>query len=66
MKLTKEQVAAYVDGDGLVCPFCGGAIGDGGSVDIEPGCAFQEMTCADCGETWTDVYWLHHIFQMED
>ena len=66
MKLTKEQVAAYVDGGGLSCPFCDGAIAYGGAVEVECGVAFQEMTCGDCGERWTDVYWLHHIFQMED
>ena len=66
MKLTKEQVAAYVDGGGLVCPFCDGAILDGGPVEVEEGAAFQEMTCGDCGEVWTDVYFLDHILGMED
>ena len=66
MKLTKDRVAAYVDGGGEACPFCGALNLSGDGIDIEYGQAFQEITCPECGEVWTDVYFLDHIFQMED
>jgi len=41
-----------------MCPFCGGENITGESVDINSYAAYQEINCADCEETWFDVYEL--------
>ena len=66
MKLTQKQEQLYVDRGGSLCPFCEADNPEGGDIDIEYGAVYQEIRCLSCGEKWTDVYSLDHIYQMED
>ena len=66
MKLTKAAHESYLDSGGAFCPFCMASNPEGGDIDIEYGAVYQEVRCLACGEKWTDVYSLDHIYQMED
>jgi hypothetical protein len=52
--------AAYINGKGLSCPFCGAGAGSihGDFIYVEAGTAFQEMACSECDGIWQDVYHL--------
>ena len=59
--LTPEHQTAYIQGGGVCCPFCGDGDIGGGMLSTEFGRAFQHITCAECGERWTDEYTLTGI-----
>lgn len=52
-KLSSDE---YVSKLGAQCPFCGGESIVGGEINIDAGCASQEVSCHDCYATWQDVY----------
>ncbi|MBW1781259.1 MAG: hypothetical protein JRL30_11020 [Deltaproteobacteria bacterium] len=52
---------AHIKGKGLTCPFCGSVMIEGGFIEIEAGKAFQRMACADCEQSWQDIYELIDI-----
>jgi len=56
MMMTDEE---YVAIEGRKCPRCGDEQIEGGSVEIEAGCAYQEMWCNSCLAKWWDEYHLH-------
>jgi transposase-like protein len=58
-RLTIEQVRAYAT-DSNKCPYCASTNYDGDSGEFGDN-AGQELTCHDCGRTWTDVYALVRI-----
>lgn len=61
-KLTSEE---YVNEGGVRCPACQNHDIEGGSVEIEQGCAFQGCHCLTCGAEWTDVYELKRYDYLE-
>jgi len=59
--LTDKQKKEYVDSDGVHCPYCHSTDIEGGSVNVDAGTAWQEISCIECGESWQDVYMLTSI-----
>ena len=57
---------AYMESNGLVCPFCRAGSIQGGFVEIETGKALQEMSCLECEKTWQDVYKLVDVIPNEN
>ena len=57
-ELTPVELERYLLADGGVCPFCSAWEIEGGSIDIESGNAYQEITCARCDGNWVDRYRL--------
>ncbi len=43
---------------GVRCLYCSSEYIEGGPVEIDSGGAYQRVTCADCGQSWTDTYTL--------
>lgn len=40
----------------MLCPVCGGTDITGDSWDMVTGAAWQDVSCDDCGSSWTDCY----------
>ena len=62
--LTEKQIFEYVDkveDEGSHCPYCKSDQVEGSSITVEGNHAYQEMSCADCDETWDDMYRLVSI-----
>lgn len=57
--------AEYVAAKGLRCPVCGCEQIEGDSTDMGGGSATQEMSCTDCGASWTDHYRLTGYGDLE-
>lgn len=54
----KDQIKAYVAGQGRTCPFCGSTMIEGNDFETGAGEAEQEMCCLDCHGEWIDRYTL--------
>lgn len=56
--MSQEQMtdAEYRECKGLNCPYCRSTEIEGGSVTVENGQAFQDISCNECDEEWTDSY----------
>ena len=50
--------ADYVKTKGNHCPRCRGVQIQGGEIEIGGKEAVQEVTCSDCGASWSDIYAL--------
>ena len=59
--LTEKQKKDYIDGDGGECPYCHSTDIEGAGFNMEAGTVWQEITCAQCGKSWQDVYELTSI-----
>jgi hypothetical protein len=64
--LSEEAARAYVASGGARCPYCGDDGISGGPVEIDGGCAWQEVDCPACGATWHDVYTLAAVDVLDD
>ena len=64
--ITKKQTKKYVAEGGIKCPVCGFEEIEGGSIEVDSGGAYQEMSCPNCYEEWQDVYRLVDVFQNGD
>jgi transcription elongation factor Elf1 len=53
-----QRIKAYKQNNGIKCMFCWADNLQGEDVEINEGTASQEITCANCGASWTDVYKL--------
>ena len=59
MPLTESQKREYFEKNGTACPFCDSAdIYADAAANVDAGEATQEITCAECGAEWKDVYVL--------
>ena len=58
MDLTDEQIAEYIKKGGVRCPNCTSDNLNGGSIEIDGGCAYQGVCCLDCAAEWVDEYKL--------
>ena len=61
MELTAQQKKAYLNVQGVSCPFCGSHDIEGGFIETNEGRATQPMNCHICGEDWIDYYRLVDI-----
>ena len=58
MEKTRMTDKEYVRQCGAICPSCRSSQIDGGHIEVDGSSAWQEITCFECGATWTDVYEL--------
>ena len=59
--ITPEMNQKYITNHASVCPFCESPDIGGSSFDAEAGLVWQDITCAECGESWQDIYQLVRI-----
>jgi len=64
---TEEGAAikAYLNGGFGKCMFCHDDDITGGPVEIDGDCAWQPVTCSNCGATWNDLYSLSGVNNVE-
>lgn len=62
--MKKMSQKAYVDSEGVKCPFCGSENLDREGVDVDAGGASQRVSCDDCGKTWYDCYKLTGYIEL--
>lgn len=46
----------YACDNASICPVCESGMIEGDVIDINEGRAYQDITCTECGSSWTDVY----------
>jgi hypothetical protein len=54
--IDEKRVQAYLDLNGICCPYCGSQNIEGGYFDNEGKC--QQVECHECGMDWYDIYEL--------
>lgn len=66
LELSEAAQAAYIESP-HTCPFCGSDELDANKSSItESGEVHQPVDCFDCSRSWTDVYVLQRIENIED
>lgn len=57
----------YLQNNGLTClnPKCDSTDLEGGSIEIDGPIAVQSITCNKCGSSWSDIYKLHGVDDVE-
>jgi len=63
--LSDKAKQRYIETSGIDCPFCGSNYFDTSRVEIADGGASQDVQCKDCGASWTDLYTLTEIINVE-
>lgn len=63
--MTSKQKKTYIENNGTKCPFCNSNSIEGGFVESGSGQASQPMECKDCGTSWTDVYTLTNVVNVQ-
>ena len=64
MKLTRMRKKKYLAECGNTCPYCGSNDLDCSRFHFDSACAWQNITCADCGKEWRDVYTLVDVEEI--
>jgi len=64
----KDLTKAYLKKGGICClnPDCLSDDIEGGFIETDTGGAWQKITCNECGWTWTDVYKLSTVTNIEE
>ena len=64
MPMSSEE---YVAKDGAVCPVCrcGGNL-EAGRISGDATIAYSDVSCGDCGATWTDHWLLKGYGELEE
>lgn len=65
MSEQKSIQEEYLENGGTRCPVCGSDHLSGEQFEAEPGSASQLIICNDCGSSWSDVYTLSGITNIE-
>lgn len=60
--LTSEQ---YQKKGGTECPVCGSTDIEGDSIEVDTGCAHQEVRCLECSACWFDTYRLEGYAELD-
>ena len=62
-----EQKKAYLESEGLKCPFCKSANLLGGVTHSAKyyDAYQQEVLCKECGKAWIDIYTLTDVEEIE-
>jgi len=60
--------AQYIVEEGSGCPKCGdnAAVESEGQPEVDENCITLPMVCCDCGEQWTEYYYLSKIRQYKE
>lgn len=64
-ELDEARLKTYLSCEGGACPICGSTDLSGGSIDLEGGAVYQEVTCQACEAHWTDCYHLANVICLE-
>lgn len=65
MELKEGFEKRYVESGGLECPVCHCQNVSAGALEPDGPTAFSNVVCRGCGSTWTDVYRLTGIDNVE-
>jgi len=65
MSIHQKKIEKYLKSKGVRCLVCGSEDIEGNFISVEEGVASQEITCCDCGATWTDNYKLESITDLD-
>lgn len=66
-RLTKRQIAKYINGGWECCPYCGsGNIFQTTDPEIGRNLVHCAQGCSDCDKEWMDIYTLTHIEELGD
>jgi len=60
----KAKIKKYLD-QSHRCLNCESEDIEGGSVEVDAGGATQDIACLDCGATWTDLYKLDYVINVD-
>ncbi len=63
--MRRMTIKQYIYNNGQKCIFCGREDLRGDSTEISSGQAAQSVTCGICGASWTDVYILNNVVNIE-
>jgi len=63
--LSRKAKKEYIESSGAKCPFCESDNFDCGRPQIDAGGAGQDIMCKNCGASWTDLYTLTEIINIE-
>jgi len=63
MSLTAKAIKDYLANGGTRCPGCLSTEISGSSMQVDNDTAWQEIECANCEQTWTDIYKLKEIVE---
>lgn len=59
--LSEEKIKEYIEKDNPQCPYCNSENLYYDSIEIADNKAYQEISCIDCNNCWSDVYTLTTI-----
>jgi DNA-directed RNA polymerase subunit RPC12/RpoP len=62
--IDEKRAAAYVQSEGVRCPYCGSYNIEGGHFNSEGQC--QQITCHECGSRWKDIFKRIGIMEDDD
>ena len=62
----KPQILSYLNNSSrCINPNCLSGNIEGGSVEVDAGGATQDISCLDCDSTWTDLYKLDYVIDID-
>lgn len=64
--LTEKQKSEYLEDVGNICPFCQSNDLQCSRIEVDSGGAGQDIECGGCGATWTDLYTLSDIVNINE
>jgi len=66
MQIMKPQILSYLNNSSrCINPNCLSGNIEGGSVEVDAGGATQDISCLDCDSTWTDLYKLDYVINID-
>ena len=61
-----ERMRVYVDGGGVVCPFCESHNIEAQNFEADAGVGLQGVVCKNCEKEWTDRWSLVEVIEDEE
>ena len=66
MEITKEMEQEYLENGGQKCPVCKSENISADKTEIDGSQGYANVDCRDCGATWTDIFKLVGIDNLEE
>jgi transcription elongation factor Elf1 len=63
--LTYSEKQEYIESAGTKCPFCKSEHLNCSRIEVDAGGASQDIICENCGASWSDLYTLTEIINVE-
>jgi len=64
--MNERIIDEYISGGGQFCPFCGKEEITSGEMDVDSDFAWLQVHCPDCKKSWTEIFRLITIEEIED